>query len=102
MRPCRLASQHVEQDDHDDCRLGRSIVLLGVVDRPLPEQQFFATVMAQEDLIMTTERPNKDNPATDPENRQNGQGDHHGKPHSPEEFDVMNPAKPGEYKQENQ
>ena len=51
---------------------------------------------------MTTERPKQDNPATDPDNRQNGQGDHHGKPHSPEEFDVMNPAKPGDDKQENQ
>lgn len=25
--------------------------------------------------------------------RQNGQGEHEGKPHSPQEFDVMNPAK---------
>lgn len=50
---------------------------------------------------MTQEKPKQDNPATDPP-RQNGQGDHHGVPHSPEEFDVMNPAKPGDDKQENQ
>jgi len=42
---------------------------------------------------MTTERPKQKNPATDPDNRQNGQGEHHGKQHSPDEFDTMNPAK---------
>lgn len=41
---------------------------------------------------MTRETPKDPNPATDPP-RQNGQGDHEGVPHSPEEFDVMNPAK---------
>lgn len=30
----------------------------------------------------------------DPGKRQNAQGDHAGAPHSPEEFDVMNPQKP--------
>lgn len=35
--------------------------------------------------------PDKDTP---PEpDRRNGQGEHEGKPHSPDEFDVMNPAK---------
>ncbi len=43
---------------------------------------------------MTEERPKRDNPATDPPNRQNGQGEHHGTPHSPEDFDALNPAKP--------
>jgi hypothetical protein len=56
----------------------------------------------QEHRLVTTERPKQENPATDPGNRQNGQGDHHGKPHSPEEFDMMNPGKPSEDKQENQ
>lgn len=51
---------------------------------------------------MTTERPKQPNPATDPDNRRNGQGEHHGKPHAPEEFDIMNPATPGDDKQENQ
>jgi NADH dehydrogenase len=41
---------------------------------------------------MTRETPKQPNPATDPP-RQNKQGDHEGVPHSPEEFDVMNPAK---------
>ncbi len=41
---------------------------------------------------MTRETPKAKNPATDPP-RQHGQGDHEGVPHSPEEFDVMNPAK---------
>lgn len=27
--------------------------------------------------------------------RRNGQGEHAGKPHSPDEFDVMNPARTG-------
>ena len=31
----------------------------------------------------------------DPGQRQNAQGDHEGSPHSPEEFDVMNPQKQG-------
>ncbi len=51
---------------------------------------------------MSQEQPKQDNPATDPPNRQNGQGDHHGTAHSPKEFDVMNPAVPGDDKQENQ
>lgn len=34
----------------------------------------------------------KKTPGTTP-HRENGQGEHHGVPHSPEEFDVMNPAK---------
>ncbi|VDS08635.1 NADH dehydrogenase-like protein [Paracoccus haematequi] len=41
---------------------------------------------------MTRETPKHPNPATDPP-RRNGQGEHEGVPHSPEEFDVMNPAK---------
>lgn len=35
--------------------------------------------------------PDKDQDQTP--TRQNGQGEHEGKPHSPKEFDVMNPAK---------
>ncbi|WP_304621104.1 hypothetical protein [Paracoccus sediminilitoris] len=40
---------------------------------------------------MTTEKkPDSEQPAI---KRENGQGKHEGVPHSPEEFDVMNPAK---------
>ena len=40
---------------------------------------------------MTTEKkPDSEQPAPE---RENGQGKHEGVPHSPEEFDVMNPAK---------
>ncbi|WP_323010776.1 hypothetical protein [Paracoccus sp. (in: a-proteobacteria)] len=50
---------------------------------------------------MTRERATeKDNPATDPPRRENGQGKHEGTPHKPEEFDVMNPAKPENLRQE--
>ena len=41
---------------------------------------------------MTTKKPRKDNPATDPD-RQNGQGKHEGAAHRPEEFDKANPAR---------
>lgn len=41
--------------------------------------------------------PNEPKPAkekrTDPGPRRNGQGDHEGSPHKPDEFDVMNPQK---------
>lgn len=30
-----------------------------------------------------------------PPKRQNAQGDHEGSPHKPEEFDALNPQKPG-------
>lgn len=45
---------------------------------------------------MTTEKPDRHNPATDPPKRGNGQGEHHGKPHTPDEFDELNPAKRAE------
>lgn len=51
---------------------------------------------------MTRQKTDQDNPANDPPNRKNDQGAHDGSAHSPEEFDVMNPAKPGDHKQENQ
>ncbi len=41
--------------------------------------------------------PNEPGPAaekrTPPLNRQNAQGDHEGSPHSPDEFDAMNPVR---------
>lgn len=37
--------------------------------------------------------PDKDDDKSDQPKRRNGQGEHEGKPHSPGEFDVMNPAK---------
>ena len=41
--------------------------------------------------------PNEPKPAkekrTEPDRRQNAQGDHEGSAHTPDEFDAMNPAK---------
>lgn len=60
--------------------------------RPRGNASPAAGVGLQEDMPMTRETPKDENPATDPP-RRNGQGDHEGVPHSPQEFDVMNPAK---------
>lgn len=43
--------------------------------------------------MTTDKKPGTDTPEPD---RRNGQGEHAGVPHSPKEFDVMNPAKMNE------
>lgn len=56
------------------------------------EHVWIVPVTGPEDLIMTRERPEPHNPATNPE-RENAQGEHAGVSHEPEEFDTQNPKK---------
>lgn len=42
---------------------------------------------------MTQDKTDQDKPTEHEPDRQNGQGDHHGVRHTPDEFDALNPAK---------